>query len=252
MSESQTSANPDAASEKRFSGALSDDYPLWRLARPFLGEVHGVVTEELTKFAADRPAPLRGLDIGMGDGAITKLLLVNPKLEMVGVDNEPKMIAQAREVLQSAVEGGRLKIVLDDALGFLAGLPAGSIDIAASGYVLHNLPEDYRDRVQGEIFRVLAPGGLFVNADKFAQIGQAHREALRWQLGLFFDVLVPRRQYDLLRDWVLHYVEDEAPGRVMQEADAMARLKGLGFKDVEIVYRKHMDAVLTARKPEEA
>jgi len=252
LSESQISASPDAASEKRFSGALSDDYPLWRLARPFLSEVHGVVTEELTKFTADRPAPVRGLDIGVGDGAITKLLLVNPKLEMVGVDNEPKMIAQAQEVLQSAVEGGRLKIVLDDALSFLAGLPAGSIDIAASGYVLHNVPEDYRDRVYGEIFRVLAPCGLFVNADKYAQSGQAHREALRWQLGLFFDVLVPRQQYDLLRDWVLHYVEDEAPGRIMQETDAIARLKGLGFKDVEIVYRQHMDAVLVARKPGDA
>ncbi len=250
MNEGQTASTPDTSGEKRFAGALSDDYPLWRLARPFLGEVHGAVSAELAKFAQDRAAPLRAVDIGMGDGAITRLLLAEPKLAVSGLDNEPKMIAQAEKALHGAVDEGRLKIVLEDAVGFLAGLPADSIDIAASGYVLHNLTEDYRDKVYDEIFRVLKPGGLFVNADKYAQSGQAHRDALRWQLGLFFDVLTPRQQYDLLRDWVLHYVEDEMPGRVMQEADAVVRLARVGFVEERIVYRKHMDAVLVARKPD--
>jgi len=249
MNESQTASTPDTSGEKRFAGALSDDYPLWRLARPFLGEVHGAVRAEFAKFAQDRAAPLRAVDIGMGDGAITRLLLAEPKLEVSGLDNEPKMIAQAERALHGAVDEGRLKIVLEDAHAFLVKLPAGSLDIAASGYVLHNLTEDYRDKVYDEIFRVLKPGGLFVNADKFAQEGQAHRDALRWQLGLFFDVLAPRQQYDLLRDWVLHYVEDEMPGRVMPETDAMARLARVGFAGERIVYRKHMDAVLVAHKP---
>jgi hypothetical protein len=34
----------------------------------------------------------------------------------------------------------------------------------------------------------------------------------------------------------------------MPEADAIATLERLGFADVMIVYRKHMDAVLVARK----
>lgn len=251
MSENRTTP-PDVASEKRFSGALSDDYPLWRLARPFLDEVHGVVAGELAKLTKDRPALHRALDIGMGDGAIAKLLLGEPKLEVLGVDNEPKMIEQARASLSGAVEAGRLKIVLDDALSFLTALPAGSIDIVASGYVLHNLTADYRDRVYDEIWRVLAPGGLLINADKYAQSGETHREALRWQLGLFFDVLGSHQRYDLLREWVLHYVEDEAPGRIMPETGAIERLTRIGFTGVEIIYRKHMDAVLVARKPEAA
>ena len=96
---------------------------------------------------------------------------------------------------------------------------------------------------------MLAPAGLLINADKYAQQGEAHREALNWQLGLFFDVLGTRGQYDLLREWVLHYVEDEATDRVMPEADAIIRLELLGFANVNTVYRKHMDAVLVARKP---
>jgi hypothetical protein len=104
-------------------------------------------------------------------------------------------------------------------------------------------------RLYDEIWRVLAPSGLFVNADKYAQTVEAHQEALRWQLNRLFDVFVPRQRYDLLREWVLHYVEDEAAGRVMPEADAITRLNDLGFADVRIAYRRYMDAVLIAHKP---
>jgi tRNA (cmo5U34)-methyltransferase len=239
----------DTPGEKRFAGKLSDDYPLWRLARPFLGEVHGVVTREIGKFTAGRAGSLHALDIGMGDGSITKLLLADAKLDVVGVDNEPKMIAQARERLSGAVEAGRLSIVLDDAQHFLASLPAKGLDIVASGYVLHNLTVDDRQPLYGEIWRVLKPGGLLINADKYAQSGGAHRAALRWQLGLFFDVFSGHGRYDTLRDWVLHYVEDEMPDTLMPEADAIAQLTRIGFTGVKIVYRKHMDAVLIARKP---
>lgn len=235
--------------ERRFSGRLSDDYDLWRLARPFLGEVHEIVIRDVRSFTEARDRPLRALDIGMGEGAITRLLVADAQLSVTGVDNEPKMIKKAREHLTAELASGRLKIVLDDALHFLTNQPSHAFDIIASGYVLHNLTADYRARLYDEIWRMLAPSGLFVNADKYAQTGEAHREALRWQLNRFFDVFVPRQRYDLLREWVLHYVDDEAPDRVMSEADAITRLNDLGFADVRIAYRRFMDAVLIAHKP---
>jgi ubiquinone/menaquinone biosynthesis C-methylase UbiE len=234
--------------ERRFSGRLSDDYDIWRLARPFLGEVHEIVIRAVRSFTEARDRPLRALDIGMGEGAITRLLVADAQLSVTGVDNEPKMIKKAREHLTAELASGRLKIVLDDALHFLTNQPSHAFDIIASGYVLHNLTADYRARLYDEIWRMLAPSGLFVNADKYAQTGEAHREALRWQLNRFFDVFVPRQRYDLLREWVLHYVDDEAPDRVMPEADAITRLNDLGFADVRIAYRRYMDAVLIAHR----
>ena len=234
--------------ERRFSGRLSDDYDLWHLARPFLGEVHEIVVRAVRSFTEARDRPLRALDIGMGDGAITRLLVADAQLSVTGVDNEPKMIKKARQRLTAELTSGRLEIVLDDALHFLTNQPSHAFDIIASGYVLHNLTADYRARLYDEIWRMLAPSGLFVNADKYAQTGEAHREALRWQLNRFFDVFVPRQSYDLLREWVLHYVDDEAPDRVMPEADAITRLNDLGFADVRIAYRRYMDAVLIAHK----
>jgi ubiquinone/menaquinone biosynthesis C-methylase UbiE len=240
-------AAPDLG-ERRFSGRLSDEYDLWRLARPFIGEVHEVVLAAVRSFTEGREGRLPALDIGMGDGAITSLLLADGMLAVTGVDNEPKMLEGARERLAAQLADGRLEIVLDDALQFLASWPSNSFDVIASGYVLHNLTTDYRARLEDEIHRVLAPSGLFVNADKYAQAGEAHHQALRYQVNSFFDVLLPREKYELLREWVLHYVEDEAPDRIMLEADAIERLHDLGLADVEIVFRHYMDAVLTARK----
>ena len=37
----------------------------------------------------------------------------------------------------------------------------------------------------------------------------------------------------------LHFVEDEAADRVMQEAEAVVSLEQLGFRDVKIVYRHY-------------
>jgi len=104
--------------------------------------------------------------MGMGDGAITKILLQDAKLDVTGIDNEPKMIEQARKALRASIASGRLTVVLDDALHYLAARPQHSLDIVASGYVLHNLTANYRERLYDEIWRVLAPAGLLINADK--------------------------------------------------------------------------------------
>src|SRR5262245_35254910 len=237
--------------ERRFSGMLGDDYELWRLARPFLGEVHEVVVHAVRSLTQARGGPLRALDIGMGmgEGAITGLLLADPQLSVTGVDSEPKMIKKASERLTADLSNGRLKIVLDDALHFLTNQVSHTFDIIASGYVLHNLNDDYRARLYDEIWRVLTPSGLFVNADKYAQTVAMHGEALRAQLNLFFDLFMPPQRYDLWREWVLHYVEDEPADTVIADADVITRLNDLGFADLRIAYRRHMDAVLIAHKP---
>jgi ubiquinone/menaquinone biosynthesis C-methylase UbiE len=110
-----------AAVEQRFAGKLADDYALSHLARPFLGEVHDAISTELATFMRGKDRRLRALDIGMGNGAITKLLLATDRLDVTGIDSEPKMIAQARRNLSGGREAARLTIVQADALEFLAG-----------------------------------------------------------------------------------------------------------------------------------
>ena len=71
MSKKVMAERSDSLGERRFAGKLSDEYPLWRLARPFLDEVHEVFGEALRGFTQGRNRPLRVLDIGMGDRAIS-------------------------------------------------------------------------------------------------------------------------------------------------------------------------------------
>ena len=70
---SKKAKRSDSLGERRFAGKLSDDYPLWRLARPFLDDVHEVFAQALGGFTQGQNRPLRVLDIGMGDRAITKI-----------------------------------------------------------------------------------------------------------------------------------------------------------------------------------
>ena len=235
-------------SERRFAGELSDRYELWRVARPHLETIHRAVSDQVARFAEARGDRVQAVDVGCGDGAITTLLLENPRLDVVGVDNEPKMIVQALERMARWIEPGRLSIVEADALRYLTQQEDGSVDLVASGYVFHNMTPAYRAEVFAENFRVLRPGGLFVNADKYARDGEAHFQDLKWQVDRFFDAFGDADHIDILRAWVLHYIEDEGPNHLMPETATRAELEAVGFVDISTVCRERMDAVMVARK----
>ena len=71
---------------------------------------------------------------------------------------------------------------------------------------------------------------------------------MKWQIDRFFEAFGDIKHIDILRAWVLHYIEDEGPNRLMLESAALTELEGLGFVDLSIVCRERMDAVLVARK----
>ena len=74
-----------------------------------------------------------------------------------------------------------------DALGFLRGLPDASLDVVSSNYAVHNFLDDYRREFLTEIFRVLKPGGLFVNGDRYAMDDRAaHLSATQAEVRSWF------------------------------------------------------------------
>lgn len=95
------------------------------------------------------------------------------------------------------------------ALGYLREVADSTFDIVASALALHNLQAGYRREVHRHIWRALKPGGMFVNADKYApQDDQARFEALGVALTRFFHTFLPPAQYALLQDWMLHNAAD--------------------------------------------
>jgi len=56
-------------------------------------------------------------------------------------------------------------------------------------------------------------------------------------------------KYDLLKEWVLYNVADQAPDRVVREKESIQRMEQIGCTEVKILHRENMEAVLVATTP---
>lgn len=239
-------------SEHRFKGAMGEEYRLIRLALPHFEELQNLTASAVKNFQREKgKTKLECIDIGCGDGVTAYTILASvPAIHMVCLDNEQKMIDQARDNLIEAIDENRCDLIHTDALEYFQGLNSHSVDVVASVLTLHNMQREYRDTLHRQIFRILAQGGLFVNADKYAPQDDNERfMALGTALARFFEAYAPLGKLDLLEEWVLHNVADQAPDRCMKEGDTITILEEVGFCNIRIPYRSNMEAVLIAYKP---
>src|SRR5690606_17024727 len=110
------------------------------------------------------------------------------------------------------LEHGRLRLVENDALSHLRDTPSASVDIVATAYTLHNFLNGYRLRVLEEIFRVLKPGGIFVNGDRYAlDDSLAHLQSIQDEVRQYFRTFTALNRIDLLEQWIVHLFSDESP-----------------------------------------
>ncbi len=235
--------------ENLFTGPIGQEYEMLRLICPNAAALAGKLGDYL---ATARPgAPLQGFEIGCGTGVSTLALLAkNAGLHLVAVDSSAKMLEQARRNLKEWASAGRVEFVEADALQALRAHGDASFDVVASNYATHNFPGDYRQRVVAEIFRVLKPGGLFLNGDRFALDDRAAHLALtQSEVRHWFKAFAAINRYDLLEDWIVHLFSDESPEHIMYFAPAMARLQEAGFAPVRPLYREGVDTLVAATKP---
>ncbi|MEU7644095.1 class I SAM-dependent methyltransferase [Streptomyces huasconensis] len=114
---------------------------------------------------------LRVLDVGMGQGT-QALRLARAGHKVTGVEQDPTMIAAAREALAREPEGiqGRVRIVEGDGHQTGAHFTPGSFDVVLCHGVLMYVEEP--DALLAGLARMLAPGGLLSllvrNADALA------------------------------------------------------------------------------------
>ncbi len=235
--------------ERRFSGALAEEYELITLAYP---DFESFQRRMIDVIGREAPDAAHILEVGTGNGFTTRMIMEIPAPEVISIDNDPHMVAQARSHLSdyhTGSDGGRLTIEEADALAFLHRQTDGRFDVVVSAFTLHNMEHEYRTDVEKEIFRVLAPGGLFVNADKYAPDDEERFDALIHQVERFFDAFAARGKLDLLRRWVVHNIADQSPRYVMRASESIGRLGALGFDAIHIGERADMQAILHARKP---
>ncbi len=235
--------------ENLFTGRIGEEYELLRILCPNAALLAETLGGEVAEWRAGEP--LVGLEIGCGTGISTLALLdACDRLRLVAIDSAAKMLDQARENLSAFTAAGRVNFIESDALAYLEAQPGASVDVVASNYAIHNFTQGYRRRVLEEIFRVLKPGGLFVNGDRYAIDDAAEHLALtQATLRHWFKIFGEMQRYDLLEDWVAHLASDESTDHIMPLAPALADMREIGFAPVEIVFRDGVDTLMKAVKP---
>ncbi|HIL41646.1 MAG TPA: class I SAM-dependent methyltransferase, partial [Methylococcales bacterium] len=164
--------NIDYTFNTDFSGVLGEDYDLLKHICPTAIEMSHLVGATLKGFQqsntrSESPC-LNIVELGCGTGITTLSLLSACKgIALTAIDNEPTMLNQAKHSLLDYVKSKQLSLVENDALSALSALPDNSVDVIASAYTLHNFLNDYRNEVIEQCYRVLAPGGLFINGDRY-------------------------------------------------------------------------------------
>ena len=238
--------------ERLFSGQIGSEYEMLKLICPAAAEMSRKVGEFVAGWQPAYPVrpPLSVFEIGCGTGMTTLALLhARADISLVAVDNEPAMLEQARRNLAPWLEGGRLSLIETDALSGLRDLSAGSIDLIASGYAMHNFLEGYSRQVLCEIFRVLKAGGVFVNGDRYAlDDTQAHTRLIQEEVRQYFRTFAAMGRYDLLEPWIVHLFSDESPDHIMRLGSSLAFMSEIGFEEVTVRFRDGVNALLVARK----
>lgn len=234
-----------------FAGVIGQEYQLLKLLSPLSAKMSHLVGETVAIHAATAQQPLQVVELGGGTGVTTLAILsAHENLNIVSIDNEPVMQNQAKQHLQAWVQRQKLTFSSDDALTALRALPTASVDVIASAYTLHNFLDHYRASVIAEAFRILKPGGHFINGDRYAldDIDQ-HTRLTQAEVGHYFKTLIDLNKLDVLEHWIVHLFSDESENHIMRETPALQQLTAAGFKGVELRHRQLVNALVTASKP---
>ena len=247
MSENPLNAIPFDA---MFSGVIGQDYQLLKLISPYAAEMSRLVGVAVADFCRLKTGAVSVVELGGGTGITTlSILSADDRLNVLSIDNEPAMQHQARNNLQQWSDSGRLEFYCEDALTALRSIASNSVDLLASAYTLHNFLAEYRSQVIAEIFRVLKPGGRFINGDRYALDDiSSHTRSIQQEVANYFKVLIGINRLDVLQHWIIHLFSDESENHVMRETASLQQLAESGFQQIELSHRLEVNALVCADK----
>jgi len=240
--------------DMRFSGLTGTEYKLVIEAHPHFPDLQGVVAQRIAECTIVAPdKPLQVLELGCGDGYTTSILLMCGKsMNLVALDNEPTMLADAALNLSGFMSHDRshqsLSLIEADALEYLEQQAENTYHAVVSAMTFHNWYSDYRNCVIRQIFKVLQPQGIFVNADKYYIDSRRHNRELQSRFDQYFSVFRRLDRPDLLQEWIMHELEDANPDRIMSAPASLSFLSRIGFRNIELSHTMALESVLAACK----
>jgi len=117
----------------------------------------------------------RVLDVGCATANLLRTVgRQRPKVELVGLDPDPRALARGRRKARRA----GLDMRLDRGFAQELPYPEGSFDRVFSSLMLHHLDNPSKDALLAEVSRILRPDGQLILADAVVD-GHGHRGSRR-------------------------------------------------------------------------
>jgi tRNA (cmo5U34)-methyltransferase len=200
--------------------AHARDYLERRRSIPHLDEGYAALLEFLT------PTPRRVLDLGTGDGYLLAFIRdAHPHVTGVAADFSAEMLDRARACFAD-VPVDVAEHDLDEPLP----TSWGQFDAVVSSAAIHHVTDDRKRALYGEVFDVLAPGGVFANLEHVASATPELHESFLHAIGSS-----PER--------------DDPSNQLAGVAEQLAWLRGHGFEHVDCHWKWRELALLAAVKP---
>jgi len=233
-----------------FNNILGEEYDLLKLVYPHYDRIQESVGDVFSEhFKSNANPHIKTLEVGSGTGITTKVLLgCSPKIRIIAVDNEEKMMEQLETNLHEWHATDQVVLVKKDIESYLKEVSDNTFNCVVSGNVIHNMDQSEKERIVSEIYRVLKPGGIFINADKYANSDPEVREKVFQEQISRYNVYDTIGRSDYKKEWLEHMHNDERPERIFIEGVAKSYMIKIGFKKVTTHYREMMEAVVSGIK----
>jgi ubiquinone/menaquinone biosynthesis C-methylase UbiE len=180
-------------------------------------------------------APDRFVDLGCGDGILARTIMdAYPSSTALLVDHSQPMLIRAAQAMHRFAH--RFNIAQADISEALPAEVYGStIDVVVSAFAIHHLPSDRKQWLYKEIFKVLRPGGMFINLEHVTPASD-RAEALFDQLIIENLVSVSGRpETDVAAEY--HARPDKADNILETIDQQIGWLNEIGYTDVDCYFK---------------
>jgi tRNA (cmo5U34)-methyltransferase len=182
----------------------------------------------------DRSAPIRVIDLGCGTGTVAACVLdAFPNAQVTCLDLAENMIAIAQAKL------ARYPLVRYVVGDFNAFDFEGEYDVVVSSLALHHLVTDEdKQQFYDRIYKHLALGGVFYNADVVLGSSDFLQDVYMNQWRNFMSHNVPEDEIE--GKWMPKYRAEDRPAKFMDQLKWMAEI---GFAEVDVLWKYYNFAV---------